>query len=88
MGLQQRTDGADRREAMGGGQSMATAHEQQLAKDIVVAWLTSRPATGPVPLQDLQDPVKAGKMIADLYKTIVKAISETSSAGEGRDATG
>jgi hypothetical protein len=67
---------------------MATAHEQQLAKDIVVAWLTSRPATGPVPLQDLQDPVKAGKMIADLYQTIVKAISETSSAGEERDATG
>jgi hypothetical protein len=66
---------------------MATAHEQQLAKDIVVAWLNS-PAIGAVPIPGLEDPAKAGDILADLYKTIVNAISDTSSAVEGRDATG
>jgi hypothetical protein len=66
---------------------MATAYEQQLAKDLVVAWLNS-PGTRSVPIQDLQDPEKAGNIIANIYKMIVNAISETSTPAEGRDATG
>jgi len=66
---------------------MATTQEQQLAKDIVVAWLTS-PATGIAPVADLWDPAKAGELIAGVYKTIVNAINETSTSAEGIDATG
>jgi hypothetical protein len=66
---------------------MATALEQQLARDLVVAWLNS-PGTGSVPIRDLQDPEKAGNILANTYKTIVNAISETSTPAEGRDATG
>jgi hypothetical protein len=64
---------------------MATAQEQQLAKDIVVAWLhTCTPAS----ISHLQDPDTAGNLIAQVYKTIVKAINETSTRAEGVDATG
>ena len=66
---------------------MATAHEQQLAKDILVAWLSS-PVISTASKEGLQDPAKAGNILADLYKTIVTAISETSTPVEGRDATG
>jgi hypothetical protein len=66
---------------------MATAHEQQLAKDILVAWLSSS-STSSVSMEDLRDPAKAGNILADLYKTIVQAISETSAPVVGEDATG
>jgi hypothetical protein len=65
---------------------MATAHEQQLAKDILVAWLTS-PSTSTA-MEDLQNPATVGPILADLYKTLVNAVSETSTPAEGRDATG
>jgi hypothetical protein len=65
---------------------MATAHEQQLAKDILVAWLTS--ASTIRAMEGLQNPTTAGTILADLYKTLVKAVSETSTPAEGRDATG
>ena len=66
---------------------MATVHEQEVAKDLVVAWLNSL-GTGSVPIRDLQDPEKAGSIIANIYKTLVKAVNETSTPAEGRDATG
>ena len=68
---------------------MATAHEQEVAKDIVVAWLnicapsTSAPTTSDL----LRDPARAGSLIANVYKTIVQAISETSTVATGVDAT-
>jgi hypothetical protein len=65
---------------------MATAHEQQLAKDILVAWLTSTPTS--TAMEGLRNPATAGTILAGLYKTIVDAISETSTPAEGRDATG
>jgi hypothetical protein len=65
---------------------MATAHEQQLAKDILVAWLTS--ASMITAMEGLQNPATAGTILADLYKTLVNAVSETSTPAEGRDATG
>jgi hypothetical protein len=64
---------------------MATAQEQQLAKDIVVAWLHTCTNAS---VSHLQDPDKAGNLIANVYKTIVKAINETSTRAEGVDATG
>jgi hypothetical protein len=64
---------------------MATAQEQQLAKDIVVAWLHT---CTHVSISHLQDPDTAGNLIANVYKTIVKAINETSTRAEGVDATG
>ena len=65
---------------------MATAHEQQLAKDILVAWLTS--ASTHRGMEGLQNPATAGTILADLYKTLVNAVSQTSTPAEGRDATG
>jgi hypothetical protein len=63
---------------------MATAQEQQLAKDIVVAWLHTCTHAS---LSHLQDPDTAGNLIANVYKTLVKAINETSTSAEGVDAT-
>jgi hypothetical protein len=65
---------------------MATSHEQEIAKDIVVAWL-SIPAGGHAPVPGLQDPERAGEILATMYKTIVKAVSETSSPASAGDST-
>jgi hypothetical protein len=67
---------------------MATLQEQQLAKDkdIVVAWLnTCANISGSHPLREVD---KTGGLIANGYKTIAQAISETSTAEAGTDATG
>jgi hypothetical protein len=64
---------------------MATMQEQQLAKDIVVAWLN---ACASASQSYLRDPSQAGDLIANVYKIIVKAINETSTRAEGIDATG
>jgi hypothetical protein len=63
---------------------MATSQEQQLAKDIVVAWLN---VCATAPASHLLDSDKAGDLIANVYKIIVKAINETSTRAEGIDAT-
>ena len=46
---------------------MATAQEQQLAKDMVVAWLHTCTS---VPITPLQDPDTAGNLIAQVYKPL------------------
>ena len=65
---------------------MATSHEQEIAKDIVVAWL-SIPAGGHAPIPGLQDPERAGAILATLYQTMVKAVSDTSSPARAGDST-
>ena len=66
---------------------MATLQEQQLAKDIVVAWLNIFSPSTSVISDTLRNPA-AGDLIANVYKTIVQAIHETSTVGAGTDATG
>ena len=65
---------------------MATSHEQEIAKDIVVAWL-SIAAGGNALIPGLQDPERAADILATMYKTIVKAVSETSSPASAGDST-
>jgi hypothetical protein len=65
---------------------MATVHEQQIAKDIVVAWL-SLAAGGQASIPGLQDPDGAADILATMYKTLVKAVSDTSSPARAADAT-
>jgi hypothetical protein len=67
---------------------MATLQEQQLAKDIVVAWLNIFSPSTSVISDTLRNPAAAGELIANVYKTIVQAIHETSSVWAGTDATG
>ena len=67
---------------------MATLQEQQLAKDIVVAWLNIFSPSTSVVSDVLRNPTTAGELIANVYKTIVQAIHETSTVGTGVDATG
>jgi hypothetical protein len=67
---------------------MATLQEQQLAKDIVVAWLNIFQPSTSVISDTLRNPTAAGELIANVYKTIVQAIHETSTVGAGTDATG
>ena len=66
---------------------MATAHEQEMAKDIVVAWLNISASSTSVIADTLRNPTAAGELIANVYKTIVQAISETSTVATGTDAT-
>jgi len=67
---------------------MATLQEQQLAKDIVVAWLSISASSTSVIADTIRNPTTAGDLIANMYKTIVQAISETSTVAAGTDATG
>lgn len=67
---------------------MATLQEQQLAKDIVVAWLNIFSPSTSVISDTLRNPTTAGELIANVYKTIVQAIHETSTVAAGTDATG
>jgi hypothetical protein len=67
---------------------MATLQEQQLAKDIVVAWLSISASSTSVIADTIRNPTTAGELIANVYKTIVQAISETSTVAVGTDATG
>jgi hypothetical protein len=67
---------------------MATLQEQQLAKDIVVAWLSISASSTSVMADTLRNPTTAGDLIANIYKTIVQAMSETSTVAAGTDATG
>jgi hypothetical protein len=67
---------------------MATLQEQQLAKDIVVAWLSISASSTSVIADTIRNPTTAGDLIANVYKTIVQAISETSTVAAGTDATG
>jgi hypothetical protein len=67
---------------------MATLQEQQLAKDIVVAWLSISASSTSVIADTIRNPTSAGELIANVYKTIVQAISETSTVAAGTDATG
>ena len=53
---------------------MATLQEQQLAKDIVVAWLNIFSPSTSVISDTLRNPAAAGDLIANVYKTIVQAI--------------
>jgi hypothetical protein len=66
---------------------MATAQEQQLAANILVAWLNSAPMTA-ASMEGLQSPATAGRVLGELYKTLVNAVSDTSAPVAGRDATG
>jgi hypothetical protein len=47
---------------------MAAKHEQEIARDIIVTWLTRHDVGG----------AEIGTRIGDIYKTIVRAIHETS----------
>lgn len=67
---------------------MATQQEQQLAKDIVVAWLNIFSPSTSVISDTLRNPATAGELIANVYKTIVQAIHDTSTVAAGTDATG
>jgi hypothetical protein len=67
---------------------MATPQEQQLAKDIVVAWLSISASSSSVISDTVRNPTTAGAFIANIYKTIVQAINETSTEIAGKDATG
>jgi hypothetical protein len=67
---------------------MAILQEQQLAKDIVVAWLNIFSPSTSVISDTLRNPTTAGELIANVYKTIVQAIHDTSTVGTGTDATG
>jgi hypothetical protein len=67
---------------------MATLQEQQLAKDIVVAWLSISASSTSVISDTIRNPTTAGEFIANVYKTIVQAIHDTSTVGAGTDATG
>jgi hypothetical protein len=67
---------------------MATLQEQQLAKDIVVAWLNIFSPSTSVISDTLRNPSTAGELIANVYKIIVQAIHDTSTVGTGTDATG
>jgi hypothetical protein len=67
---------------------MATLQEQQLAKDIVVAWLNIFSPSTSVISDTLRNPTTAGELIANVYKIIVQAIHETSTVAAGTDATG
>jgi hypothetical protein len=66
---------------------MATLQEQQLAKDIVVAWLNIFSPSTSVISDTLRNPTTAGELIANVYKIIVQAIHETSTVAAGTDAT-
>jgi hypothetical protein len=67
---------------------MATLQEQQLAKDIVAAWLSISASSNSVISDTIRNPTTAGDLIANVCKTIVQAISETSTAAPVTDATG
>jgi hypothetical protein len=62
--------------------------EQQLAKDIVVVWLSISASSISVIADTIRNLTTAGELIANVYKTIVQAISETSTVAAGADATG
>ena len=66
----------------------ATLQEQQLAKDIVVAWLSISASSTSVIADTIRNPTTAGELIANVYKTVVQAISGTSTVAVGTDATG
>jgi len=59
-----------------------------LAKDIVVAWLNIFSPSTRVISDTLRNPTTAGELIANVYKTIVQAVHETSTVAAGTDATG
>jgi hypothetical protein len=67
---------------------MATLQEQQLARDIVVAWLGISASSSSVISDTIRNPSTAGDLLANIYKTIVQAIHETSTVAAGTDATG
>jgi hypothetical protein len=60
-----------------GGERMASSREQELAKDIVVAWLnymaSIKPSSSP-----LNEATSAATIVASMYQVIAKAIEETS----------
>jgi hypothetical protein len=56
---------------------MATSREQELAKDIVVAWLNYLAAVKGSPT-NLSETTPAAETIASMYQVIVKAIEATS----------
>jgi hypothetical protein len=56
---------------------MATSREQELAKDIVVAWLNYLAAVKGTPT-NLGDTTSAAQTITSMYQVIVKAIEDTS----------
>jgi hypothetical protein len=55
---------------------MASSREQELAKDIVVAWLHYA-ASANITASNLNDAPVAAETIASMYKVIVQAIEET-----------
>jgi hypothetical protein len=61
---------------------MATSREQELAKDIVVAWLNYLAAVKGA-ATDLGDTTSAAPAIAAMYRVIVQAIEETSTPTPG-----
>jgi hypothetical protein len=67
---------------------MASLQEQQLAKDLVVAWLSISASSTSVIADTIRNPTTAGELIANVYKTVVQAISDTSTVAAGTDATG
>ena len=57
---------------------MAILQEQQLAKDIVVAWLNIFSPSTSVISDTLRNPTTAGELIANVYKTVVvKYVGDT-----------
>jgi hypothetical protein len=54
----------------------------------VVAWLSISASSTSVIADTIRNPTAAGELIANVYKTIVQAISETSTVAAGTDATG
>jgi hypothetical protein len=61
---------------------MATSREQELAKDMVVAWLNYLAAVKGAPT-DLGDTTPAAQAIASMYRVLVQAIEETSTPAPG-----
>jgi hypothetical protein len=56
---------------------MASSRAQELAKDILVAWLNYMASTQVTP-QELAAAPRAAETLASMYQVIVKAIDETS----------
>jgi hypothetical protein len=77
-----------KQETFRGHHGMATSTEQQMATQIVVAWLNLLP-NHMAAVPGIADPAQAGDVIGTVYKAIVKAITETSTVAEGAgtDAT-
>jgi hypothetical protein len=55
---------------------MATSEEQQIANEIVIAWLKVI-AHGQTSVQGLGDPAKAGEIIGRVFQETVRAVNET-----------